>query len=178
MTPRLTATRHPLPWILLLSAATSAFLIWLIYLKTPSPTEAGWVAILPATNALCNTLCAGCLISGWVFIRRGNRTAHMRAMISAVGFSALFFLGYVVYHNFHGDTPFAGQGVIRPIYFFVLISHIVLSVVILPLVLSTIYHAARRQFATHRKIARVTLPLWLYVSITGVVVFFMLQAYK
>lgn len=170
--------RHPLSWILLISVAISAFLIWLIYVKAPSATDAGWVAILPATNALCNTLCACCLVIGWVFIRRGNRAAHMRCMISAVGFSALFFVGYVVYHNFHGDTPFPGQGMIRPIYFSVLISHIVLSIVILPLVLSTLYLAARRQFATHRKIARFTLPLWLYVSITGVVVFFMLQAYK
>jgi putative membrane protein len=102
----------------------------------------------------------------------------MRFMLSAVGFSALFFIGYVVYHNFHGDTPFPGQGTIRPIYFFILISHIVLSIVILPLVLSTLYYAVRQQFTTHRKIARYTLPLWLYVSITGVGVFFMLQAYK
>jgi putative membrane protein len=177
MTPQPTVARHPLPWILLLSAAISVFLIWLIYLKAPSPTEAGWVAVLPAVNALCNTLCACCLIGGWVFIRRGNRTVHIRFMLSAVGFSALFFIGYVVYHNFHGDTPFPGQGMIRPIYFFILISHIILSIVILPLVLSTLYYAARQQFTTHRKIARYTLPLWLYVSISGVVVFFMLQAY-
>ena len=169
--------RHPLPWILLLSAGISLFLVWLIYLKTPSPTEAGWVAILPATNALCNTLCACCLIGGWVFIRRGNRTVHIRFMLSAVTFSVLFFIGYVVYHHFHGDTPFPGQGIIRPIYFVVLISHIVLSIVMLPLILSTLYYAARRQFTTHRKIARYTLPIWLYVSITGVVVFLMLNAY-
>ncbi|MCZ6875337.1 MAG: DUF420 domain-containing protein [bacterium] len=173
----LTAARHPLPWILLISAAISAFLIWLIYLKTPSPTDAGWVATLPAANALLNTLSACCLISGWVFIRRGNRTVHLRFMLSAVTFSTLFFISYVLYHHFHGDTPFLGQGMIRPIYFTILISHIVLSVIILPLILSTLYYAARGQFVTHRKIARYTLPLWLYVSVTGVVVFFFLKAY-
>ncbi len=170
-------TRHPLPWILLLSAGISVFLIWLIYLKAASPTEAGWVEILPATNALCNTLCTCCLISGWLFIRRGHRTVHIRFMLAAVVFSALFFIGYVIYHHFHGDTPFPGQGIVRPIYFAILISHIVLSVIILPLVLSTLYYAARRRFETHRKLARYTLPLWLYVSVTGVVVFFFLRAY-
>ena len=171
------ATRHPIPWILLLSTAITLFLIWLIYLKTPSPYQAGWVGMLPALNALFNSLSACCLVGGWVFIRRGQRGIHLRFMLAAVCFSALFFASYVVYHHFHGDTPFPGQGVIRPIYFAVLISHIVLSVVILPLILSTLYYAVRRQFATHRKVARYTLPLWLYVSITGVVVFFMLRAY-
>ena len=171
------AARHPLPWILLLSTAITLFLIWLIYLKAPSPTQAGWVGMLPAFNALCNSLSACCLVAGWVFIRRGSRDVHRRFMIAAVCFSALFFASYVVYHHFHGDTPFPGQGLIRPIYFAVLISHIVLSVVILPLILSTLYYVARQQFSTHRKVARYTLPLWLYVSVTGVVVFFMLRAY-
>lgn len=171
------AARHPLPWILLLSAAITFFLVWLIYLKAPSPTQAGWVGMLPALNAFLNSLSACCLVGGWAFIRRGNPDMHRRFMLAAVCFSALFFASYVVYHHFHGDTPFPGQGLIRPIYFAVLISHIVLSVVILPLILSTLYYAARQQFSTHRKIARYTLPLWLYVSITGVVVFFMLRAY-
>ncbi len=175
ITPAL--ARHPLPWILLLSTGITAFLIWLIYLKTASPTEAGWVAMLPAANALFNTLSACCLIGGWTFIRRGNRTVHIRFMLSAVGFSTLFFISYVVYHHFHGDTPFPGQGMVRPIYFFILISHIALSVIVLPLILSTLYYAATRQFATHRKIVRYTLPIWLYVSVTGVIVFFFLQAY-
>lgn len=171
------AARHPLPWILLLSAGISLFLIWLIYLKAPAPTQAGWVAMLPAFNALLNTLSACCLVGGWLFIRRSNPAIHRRFMLAAVAFSALFFMSYITYHHFHGDTPFPGQGLIRPIYFTVLISHIVLSVVILPLILSTLYYATRQKFARHRNIARYTLPLWLYVSVTGVVVFFMLRAY-
>ena len=170
-------TRGPIPLFLGLSAAISLFLIWLIYLKTPSPTEAGWVAVLPAANAFFNTLCAGCLVAGWLFIRRGNRTVHIRLMLTAVGLSVLFLVSYVTYHHFHGDTPFPGHGLVRPIYFFILISHIVLSVVILPMIMTTLYYAARGQFDRHRKIARYTLPLWLYVAITGVVVFFFLKAY-
>ena len=158
-------TRGPIPLFLGLSAAISLFLIWLIYLKTPSPTEAGWIAILPAANAFFNTLCAVCLSTGWFFIRRGNRTAHIRFMLTAVGLSVLFLVSYVTYHHFHGDTPF------------ILISHIILSVVILPMIMSTLYYAARGQFDRHRNIARYTLPLWLYVAITGVIVFFFLKAY-
>ncbi len=177
MTSR-TADRSPMPWILLISAAMSLFLIWLIYLRTPSPTQAGWVALLPAANALFNTLCAGCLSAGWLFIRRGNRIMHIRCMLTAVALSALFLISYITYHYFHGDTLFTGQGWIRPVYFFILISHILLSIIILPLIISTLYYAAKRQFDTHRKIARYTLPLWLYVATTGVAVFFFLQAYS
>lgn len=176
MTTRI-VSRHPMPWILLISAGISMFLIWLIYLRTPSPTQAGWVAILPAANALFNTLCACCLTAGWVFIRRGNRTMHIRCMLTAVGLSALFLTSYITYHYFHGDTLFTGQGWIRPLYFFILISHIVLSIVTLPLIISMLFYAAKGQFDSHRHIARYTLPIWLYVAITGVAVFFFLQAY-
>jgi putative membrane protein len=176
MTPQ-TASRNPMPWILLISAGISMFLIWLIYLRTPSPTQAGWVAILPAANALFNTLCAGCLTAGWVFIRRGNRALHIRCMLTAVVLSALFLISYITYHYFHGDTLFTGQGWIRPLYFFILISHIGLSIATLPLVIGTLFYAAKGQFDSHRKIARYTLPIWLYVAITGVAVFFFLQAY-
>ena len=86
-------------------------------------------------------------------------------------------MSYVVYHNFHGDTRFPGQGMIRPIYFFILVSHIGLSIAALPLILSTLFYAGTSRFAAHRRIARVTLPIWFYVSVTGVVVFALLKAY-
>jgi putative membrane protein len=171
------AARNPIPWILLVSAGIVAFLIWLLYIKTASPTDAAWVSTLPAVNALLNTLCACCLISGWSAIRCGRRAVHIRFMLSAAVLSALFFASYVTYHHFHGDTPFTGQGTVRVVYFAVLISHIVLSVVVLPLIISTLFYASKRQFVTHRKIARYTLPIWLYVSITGVLVFFLLRTY-
>ena len=168
---------NPLPWILAISAAITAFLVWWVYFKTTGTSDAGWIAGLPAANATFNTLCVVCLLLGWWHIKAGRREAHQKSMIAGVVFSALFLVSYLTYHHYHGDTPFPGQGMIRPIYFGILISHIVLSVVMLPMILSTLYHAARGQFASHRKIARITLPIWLYVSVTGVVIFFVLKAY-
>ena len=172
-----TERTNPLPWILLTSALVSAFLIWWVYFKTAASSEAAWIGALPALNATLNTFCALCLVMGFRMIRRGEREAHKRFMLGAVGFSACFLISYLTYHHFHGDTPFPGQGWVRPVYFAVLISHIVLSILMLPMILSTLFHALRGQFMDHRKIARYTLPIWLYVSVTGVVVFFFLKAY-
>ena len=175
--PTQTETHNPLTWILPLSAGLIAFLLWLIYWKPAATTQADWVTLLPSTNALCNALSACCLVGGFLNIRRGNRAAHIRFMLGAVVFSVLFLTSYIVYHHFHGDTPFPGQGFIRPVYFVILISHIGLSIIALPMVLTTLYYAGTRQFQTHRKIARYTLPIWLYVSVTGVAVFLLLKAY-
>jgi putative membrane protein len=177
MMPTRTTERSPLPWILLVSGGIVTFLIWLIYFKGASEVGGEWVGTLPALNALLNALCASCLVAGFIHIRRGNRTVHMRFMLSAVVFSGMFFVSYVIYHHYHGDTPFPGQGMVRPVYFVVLISHIVLSIVAVPMVLSTVYYAAQQRFETHRKIARYTFPVWLYVSVTGVLVFLFLRAY-
>jgi putative membrane protein len=171
------AERRPLLWILPLSAAIAGFLMWLIYLKGARAGAPDWVAALPAANALFNACSATALTAGWVSIRRGKRETHMRFMLAAVAFSTLFLASYVTYHAFHGDTRFPGQGVVRPIYFFILISHILLSVAALPMVLTTLYYAATGSFASHRRIARFTLPVWLYVSVTGVIVFALLRAY-
>lgn len=99
-------------------------------------------------------------------------------MLTAVATSALFLASYIVYHHYQGDTPFQGQGLVRPIYFFVLVSHILLSIVGLPLVLATLFFAATNRFDKHRRIARWTLPIWLYVSVTGVAVFFFLKIWN
>lgn len=167
--------RNPVPAILGLSALIAAFLFWLIYFKTPAASDAGWIAALPALNATCNTLCALCLVGGYVNIKRGNRDVHKRFMLGAVAFSAMFLVSYITYHNFHGDTKFLGEGWIRPLYFFVLISHIGLSVIALPMVFSTLFFAGTGRFTSHRKIARWTFPIWLYVSVTGVLVFLLLR---
>ncbi len=171
------SSRNPMPWILAVSSAVTAFLVWWIYLKTPGAAEAPWIEALPALNATFNTLAALCLTMGFLAIRRKRKTVHLRFMIAALVFSALFLCSYLTYHHFHGDTPFPGEGWVRPIYFAVLISHIVLSVMMLPMIFATLTFAARRQFASHKKIARFTLPIWLYVSVTGVVVYFFLKAY-
>jgi putative membrane protein len=168
--------RKPFPAIVALSAVIASFLIWLIYFKGRVAAP-DWVALLPAANATFNSLSALCLVFGYVNIRRRNRTVHMRFMLSATVFSALFLISYITYHFFHGDTRFPGEGLIRPVYFFILITHIGLSMVALPLILGTLWYSLRGRFQFHRRIARWTFPIWLYVSVTGVVVFFILRAY-
>ena len=132
------------------------------------------VTDLPAVNATLNATATALLVAGWVFIRRRDITKHRASMVAALLCSALFLLSYVVYHYHAGSRPFQGAGAIRAVYFFILITHVLLAIVIVPLVALTVTRAARGQFARHRAIARWTLPLWLYVSATGVIVYLML----
>jgi putative membrane protein len=169
-------SRGPVPVILAFSAAIAAFLIWLIYFKG-KVTPPVWVLSLPAANAVFNSLSAICLVFGFLNIKRGNRLVHMRFMIAATVFSALFLVSYITYHSYHGDTLFPKIGVVRTIYLSILASHIFLSIIALPLILLTLWYATRSQFRTHRMVARWTFPIWLYVSVTGVVVYFFLKAY-
>ncbi|MBZ5543747.1 MAG: DUF420 domain-containing protein [Acidobacteriia bacterium] len=129
---------------------------------------------LPTVDAALNATSAVLLTLGFILIRRGKVRAHKACMLSAVGTSTLFLACYLTYHYFHGTTRFLGQGLVRPLYFSILISHTVFAVVIVPLVLTTLYRALRGRFELHRRIARWTLPAWLYVSVTGVVVYWML----
>lgn len=132
------------------------------------------VSALPAVNAALNGTSAVLLTAGFVFIRRRQVNAHLTCMLSAFGVSALFLVSYVVYHYHAGSRPFGGQGVIRPVYFVLLITHIVLAAAITPLALLTIYRALSGQLGRHARLARWTLPLWLYVSVTGVLIYWML----
>jgi putative membrane protein len=168
--------RKPAPAILALSAAIAAFLIWLIYFKGRVAAP-DWIGTLPAANAFFNSCSAICLVFGYINIRRRNRVVHKRFMLTATVFSALFLVSYITYHYFHGDTKFPAHGWVRPVYFFILVTHISLSMVALPLILGTLWWALNSQFGFHKKIARWTFPIWLYVSVTGVIVFFMLKAY-
>ena len=167
--------RKALGLILAVSAAALLFLVWLIYFKAPAATQVAWVSNLSAVNAALNTLSTVFLLLGFREIRARNFAKHMRFMIAAFITSALFLVSYIVYHHFVGDTPFTGQGFIRPVYFFILISHIVLSIFVVPLVLSSFLFAFSGKFSTHRKVSKWTFPIWLYVSVTGVMVFFMLK---
>jgi putative membrane protein len=160
-----------------LSAVIASFLIWLIYFKGKVAAP-DWVSALPAANASFNSLSALCLVFGYVNIRRGNRVTHMRFMLAATTFSALFLTSYIIYHFFHGDTIFQGTGWIRPVYFFILISHIGLSMVALPFILTALWYALRGQFRFHKRVARWTFPIWLYVSVTGVIVYVMLRTFN
>ena len=132
------------------------------------------IADLPAVNASLNALATVLLATGWVLISQGKVEQHRRCMLAAFATSSLFLASYLVYHFNVGSIAFTGQGPLRILYFTILISHIVLAIVILPMALITLARALRTQFAAHRRIARWTLPLWLYVSITGVIVYIML----
>jgi putative membrane protein len=177
MTNANTRSKAPEIIIVLVSALALGFLFYLIYGRDTAGGYAGSIAFLPALNAACNALTTILIVLGLQAIGRGDREAHRRRMLSAFATSALFLVGYIVYHALHGETKFPGQGFVRPVYFTILISHIILSAVALPLILTTFWFALSNQLPRHVKLARWTYPIWLYVSITGVVVFFMLKAY-
>jgi putative membrane protein len=132
------------------------------------------VGALPAFNAILNGTSAVLLLLGYAFIRKRLVAAHLTCMLTAFGVSTLFLISYVIYHYYAGSRPFGGQGWIRPVYFTLLLTHIVLAAAIVPLALTTIYRALTAQFIRHRRLARWTLPIWLYVSVTGVVIYWML----
>jgi uncharacterized membrane protein YozB (DUF420 family) len=132
------------------------------------------VTDLPAVNAILNASSAVLLSTGYRFIRRRQVTAHKRCMVAAFATSTLFLISYLTYHYQVGSIPFQGQGWVRTLYFTILISHTILAVTIVPLALITLYRAWKTQFARHVRVARWTLPIWLYVSITGVIIYVML----
>jgi len=135
---------------------------------------ADWIPLLPTVNAGLNTLGTVFLVSGYFMIRRRRIEAHRACMLAAFVTSVLFLTSYVIYHYNAGSTPFPGTGIIRPVYFFILITHIVLAATLPVLALMTLWRAARGNFESHAKLARWTLPIWLYVSVTGVLVYLLL----
>lgn len=136
------------------------------------------VADLPAVNATLNSVCTVLLFAGWWFIKHERKTQHIACMVSALVVSAAFLTCYLVYHYHVGSVKFTYQhAFIRPLYFFILITHVILAAAIVPLVVMTVIPALRARFDCHRKWARITLPLWLYVSITGVIVYLMLYVW-
>lgn len=163
--------------ILLISSAAFGFLVWLIYFKGGSDYTSNIITSLPALNALLNSTSAVLLLFGYRAIRRRNFARHMKFNLTAFVTSTFFLISYMIYHNFHGSTPFAGEGFIRPVYFFILITHIILSALVMPLILTSFYLAFSGKLNLHRKVSKVTLPVWLYVSVTGVAVFFLLRMY-
>ena len=129
---------------------------------------------LPTLNAGLNATSAALLLLGWILIRAGRREAHKRAMVAALVCSSLFLASYLVYHAQVGSVRFQGQGAVRTVYFAILISHTILAVTVVPLALVTVVRALQARFDRHRRIARITLPIWGYVSVTGVIVYWML----
>jgi len=160
--------------ILAISAAASAFLFWLIYIHPAAASSDQW-AFLPAMNAVLNGLAATALLVGYRFIRAHRIRAHRRAMITAFAFSTLFLVGYIAHHALHGDVRYPLHAALRTPYLYLLASHIILAVVALPMVLVTFFFSLSGRIPQHRKIARWTFPIWLYVSVTGVITYVMLR---
>lgn len=133
-----------------------------------------WVTSLPAVNASLNATATVLLVSAFVAIRRGNRDLHRKLMLSACSVSVLFLVSYLVYHHNSGMTRFLGEGWSRTVYFFILFTHIPLAGIVVPLAAATLFFGLAERFERHRKIARWTFPIWLYVSVTGVLVYFFL----
>ena len=168
------STRPIIIAILAISAAASAFLFWLIYIH-PAAAASTQYAFLPALNAILNGLSAVALTIGYVFIRSHRVAAHRASMMTAFGFSTLFLLSYIAHHALHGDVRYPAHGALRSVYLPLLVSHILLAVVALPMVLVTFFFSLSGRIRQHRKIARWTFPLWLYVSVTGVITYVMLR---
>ena len=166
--------RVVLPVIGLLSIVVVALVAFLLLGDRAAGDSGGAVAALPTVNATLNGAAAALLVAGWRFVRRRRIAPHRACMLAAAVVSTAFLVSYVTYHALAGSRPFPGQGWIRSVYFVLLVSHIVLAAAMTPLVLTTLWRALSGDIARHRRIARVTLPVWLYVSVTGVIVYWML----
>lgn len=135
------------------------------------------IYLLPQLNAVINSVVTILLVIAFIFIKNKRITAHKFTMLGALGFSVLFLISYVIYHYSAPHTPYGGDGTARVFYFFILLTHILLAIFIIPMALFTVFKAFQGKFNKHRKIARWTLPLWLYVSITGVLIYLMISPY-
>jgi len=164
----------PLRWV----AATTLLVLAAIAVVTLGHRPGGGggpvATFVPTLNAALNATSSILLVTGWLCIRRGWIAAHRACMLTAFAASAAFLVGYLTHHARVGSIPFTGEGAVRVLYFAVLIPHIVLSAVVLPMALVTLWYAWRGQFVRHRRLARWTLPVWLYVSASGVTVYWML----
>jgi putative membrane protein len=166
-------THSKTPWLVssFIGLIISTFLVWWIFFKTTGVINNDFVLFIPYLNCFFNTLTASLLLFGYYLIKKGERDKHRNVMISAAVSSFFFLIGYLIYHHYVGDTKFQGTGIVRPIYFFILISHVLLSVIQIPCILVTFYFAFSGKWELHKKSARVTFPIWLYVSVTGVTIF-------
>ncbi|MDP9152472.1 MAG: DUF420 domain-containing protein [Myxococcota bacterium] len=162
--------------ILLGSLAAVALLVVVIYGHRRATEVPRWTGWLPTLNAFLNATSAVFLVLAYR-LRRTDAAGHARRMLVALASSSLFLVSYIIYHSVHGDTKFGGQGLVRPLYFFVLVTHVALSAVVLPLIFSSFFFSLSGRIRQHRKVSRYTLPIWLYVSVTGVLVFALLRAY-
>ena len=171
------AVTNPAFQILILSFLVIAFCIWVVYFNPNTQKQLSdmpWISKLPKINAMLNCTSLIFVLLAIFSIKKKKIKLHILFIIIAILSSTLFFCSYTTYHYFHGDTKYQGIGIIRKVYFFILISHIVGSILLVPLIFSTLYNAGRKKFDFHRKFGSWTYPIWLYVSLTGIIVYFML----
>ena len=180
MTPAPSAPRSDRSFFVfnaVVSVAALSLLTWLLLIHAAAKNSSVDLRFMPAVNACFNAAAASLLIAGWVAIKKKRADLHRYFMVAAFAASALFLVGYLAYHAVHGDTKFGGVGLVRTLYLAILVSHVLLSTVIVPLALTAFYYAWRKDFRKHTRVTRVLHPIWLYVSVTGVVVFMMLRPY-
>ncbi len=152
-------------------------LLVILYGHAGARSAPGWVAYLPGLNAALNATSASFLVLGYRSVRRRAFVEHAHHMLRALLASAVFLVSYIVYHSVHGDSKFGGHGAVRPVYFVILISHVGLSAVALPLILASFFLSLSGRYPLHKRLSRYTLPIWLYVSVTGVLVFVFLKTF-
>jgi putative membrane protein len=163
--------------ITIVSIAVPLVVLVLFYLKPPEVAVGFDFHILPAFHAALNFSTAVLLVLGYYFIRKQNRKAHQYAMMTAFGLSSIFLISYVIYHTFTEPTRFGGEGIIKSVYYFILISHILLAAIVLPMILFSISHGLQAKYDRHKRIAKFTFPIWLYVAVTGVLVYLLISPY-
>ena len=168
-----TASRAPIATIIGISVIATLFLLWLVYVHPPSQEYASRLLFLPALNALFNAMSAAALVIGFSYIKKRNIAAHRASMLTAFFFSSIFLVSYLVNFTLHGETKFPRGNPLWPFYWKLLASHIVLSVIALPIILITFFLSLSGRFPAHKRLARWTFPIWLYVSVTGVIVYAM-----
>jgi putative membrane protein len=163
--------------IIILSIVVPALVGLLLFLPSKSGIEGDWVTFLPHFNGMLNSTTVILLLIGFFMIKRGHISYHKVCMVSSFILGTIFLISYIIYHASMPGTPFGGGAPIKYFYYFFLISHILLSIVVVPLVLFAFYFALSGKIDRHKKIVKFTLPVWLYVSITGVIVYFMISPY-
>lgn len=163
--------------IVAIAIAVPVVVAILLFMPSKLDIQSSWVHFLPHLNAWINTAASLALILGLVFIKKGNIEFHRASITTAMGLGAIFLVSYVVYHASAESTPFGGQGWVRPVYYSILITHIVLAAVALFPILLAFYYGHTDQKAKHRKIVKFAYPIWLYVSVSGVVVYLMISPY-
>jgi len=163
--------------IIIVSVAIPLIIALLIFNQNQVSNNVGWISFLPHINGIINTLTSIILVIGWLFIKNKKVAFHKTSMLTAFVLGAFFLISYVIYHSYSESTAYGGEGMIRYIYYFLLITHIMLAIAVVPFVLLAIYYGISARYSKHKRIVKYTLPIWLYVSITGVIVYLMISPY-